>query len=297
VNPHPLIGVTGPDRGGFPAWAFTWLAIRRAGGRAIRLRPGRFVGNRSLPELDGLILGGGADVDPQRYHRESDRMSSPADPPRSKGSSGRVLSWILAPFLLIARRIFSIGSHAVDRERDTFEDACLTTALEAGIPVLGICRGAQFINIHCGGSLHTDLAGFYGEAGNLGTVAPRKRIRLQPGSRLHAVLGDEAMVNSLHRQAVNRLGAGLAAIAHDDAGVVQAIEHSGHPFLSGVQWHPEYLPAMRDQQRIFQDLVTTARNRRDMARREVRVATNQTRRQPLQCAVEREAGSGNPDRR
>lgn len=259
---HPRIGVTGPNRGGFPAWISTRVAVTRAGGKAIRLRPVRFKDGRPLPEIDGIILGGGADVEPAPNGQVL--PSEPADvAPRESPLLGRVLSWLLAPLLAILRRLFALSAGGVDRDRDRFEAECLRVVLDKGLPLLGICRGAQFLNVRAGGSLHTELSGFYGEAGNIRSVAPRKRVNIAPGTRLHVIFGEAALVNSLHGQAVDRLGEGLVCAARDEAGVIQAIEHSGHTFMIGVQWHPEYLPAMRDQQQIFRELVNSARGSKD----------------------------------
>jgi putative glutamine amidotransferase len=254
--------VTGPDRGGFPAWICTRVAVARAGGRARRLRPGRFPEGRPLPALDGLILGGGADVDPALYGDE-ERLTPAATPPRHSRLPERVLTWLLVPFLWLLRRLFALSSGGMDRARDRFETRCLREALAGGLPVLGICRGAQLMNIEAGGSLHAELSGFYGEAGNLRSVAPRKRVKLTAGTRLHALLGEEALVNSLHLQAVDRLGEAMVCAARDESGVIQAIEQTGGGYRIGVQWHPEYLPALRIQQRLFRDLVENAREAPD----------------------------------
>ncbi len=255
---RPRIGVTGPDRGGFPAWLCTRVAVARAGGKAIRLRPGRFKDGQALPKMDGLIIGGGADVEPSLYGEVP--PPEPADePPRDSPLIGRLLTWLLAPLLFVLRRLFSLSAGGRDLDRDRFEADCLKAALSDNLPVLGICRGAQFLNVQAGGTLHTELVGFYGEAGNLHSVAPRKRVNIAVGTRLHDMLGDAAFVNSLHRQAVNRLGTGIVCAARDESGVIQAIEKSGHIFMIGVQWHPEYLPAMQDQQQIFREMVCCAR--------------------------------------
>lgn len=260
MKERPRIGVTGPDRGGFPAWICTRVAVARAGGKAIRLRPGRFKDRQPLPKLDGLVLGGGADVEPSLYVEVP--PPEPADePPRQSPLLGRLLTWLLVPLLAVLRSLFSLSAGGMDRDRDRFEAECLSAALADGLPVLGICRGAQFLNVRAGGTLHSELSGFYGEAGNLRSVAPRKRVNIEHGTRLHAMLGNAALVNSLHRQAVDQLGEGIVCAARDDSDVIQAIEKSGHIFMIGVQWHPEYLPAIRDQQRIFRELVNSAGNR------------------------------------
>lgn len=259
---RPRIGVTGPDRGGYTAWFFTRIALARAGARPVRLRPGRFAGGRPLPPLDGVVIGGGADVDPGRYGGEIRAFLDAEPKPAPDAPRGRRASWLLAPVLFLMRRIFSHHSGRVDRARDAFEERVLAHALAEDLPVLGICRGSQFLNIHLGGTLHPDLTGFYGEVGNMATVYPRKRVRLARGSRIAAVLGGRsAFVNSLHKQAVDRLGDGVRATAKDDAGVVQAIEAAGRRFVLGVQWHPEYLPAMRGQQRLFRRLAREAARR------------------------------------
>ncbi len=255
---RPIIAVTGPDKGGFPAWLFTAIAVWRAGGRPLRIRPGSYHQNITLPAFDGLIIGGGADVDPRRYEIESESLEERDQPKRKRGRMEISLSWVLSPMLYIMRRVFSLSASGVDLDRDHLEERCLNQALENNKPVLGICRGAQFINTHCGGRLYSELSGFYGESGNIWTVAPRKRIRIESESILYSLFGSESMINSLHKQAVSALGDHIRCSARDLAGVIQGIEYTEHRFVVGVQWHPEYLPAMKDQQRLFQRLVEVA---------------------------------------
>jgi putative glutamine amidotransferase len=253
---RPVVGITGPDKGGFPAWFFTALAVWRAGGRPVRIRPGR---RPELTRLDALILGGGADIDPDRYG-EMDAMDEISDHNRKgmveKHDGGGVLAWLMAPVIMIVRRLFSLGAIPVDTGRDQMEQDCLAYAVEHNLPVLGICRGAQFINVFWGGNLHREIAGFYVEIPKIESIYPRKTIEIISGTLLHSIVSRErCMVNSLHQQAVKDPGNEIIIAAVDQAGIVQAIEHKNYPFAVGVQWHPEYLPQVRSQQKIFRRLV------------------------------------------
>jgi putative glutamine amidotransferase len=256
---RPLIGVSGPDRGGSPAWFFAAWAIRFAGGRPLRLTPSRGAPDRAL---DALVLGGGADVDPLLY---GDEEVLPPLKPQIQGKSARsilrvLLGYVVAPIVYLIRRLFSVRHSGLDPARDALENELLKRAIRDGAPVLGICRGAQLINVHLGGTLHRDVATFYVESPNPWTVFPRKRVNLQPGSHLAELLGrTEAVVNSLHRQAVGLLGNGLVATARERNGVVQGIETPDPSFLVGVQWHPEYMPQRPEQRRLFREFVRAAR--------------------------------------
>lgn len=260
-HPRPRIAVTGPDRGGFPAWIFSALAIYRAGGRPLRIRPGR---PRENTSFQGLVLGGGADIEPQRYGEEKELLMDGLRQEQQRSTLRRTLfNWLFFPVLFLLRRIFGIksGPHT-DTARDELELSRLATALELGIPVLGICRGAQLMNIHFQGTLHQDLSGFYVETPQVRSVLPRKEVVLEPGSLLREITGRESLrVNALHSQAVDRLGQGMRVTAREPNGVVQAVEHTERPFLLGVQWHPEFLPQYRSQQRIFRRLVQAAGKR------------------------------------
>lgn len=254
VKSSPTIGVTGPDRGGFPPWRFTAAALRRHGATAVRLSPGRA---RPEAPLDGLVLGGGSDVDPRLYGAR--RLEAPS---RQEARRRSRLGWLRRllglPWRLL-KGMFRIGALPLDPPRDAFELELLTDAHERGLPVLGICRGSQLINTFFGGTLHQDLKAADLAPTRFDSVLPRRPVQILAGSRLRRVLGIErCRVNSLHNQAVDRPGDDLEIVARDDDGVVQAIEHREHPFLIGVQWHPEYLPQKRVQRRLFAALVHSA---------------------------------------
>ncbi|HEX2254194.1 MAG TPA: gamma-glutamyl-gamma-aminobutyrate hydrolase family protein [Thermoanaerobaculia bacterium] len=275
---RPLVGVTGPDEGGAAAWWFTRFALLRAGARACRITPSRPRGGEGL---DGLVLGGGADVAPALYQQgvpslaeamapesreeaeeDAEEAGRGADPEAPRSVSHGWGRRLVAGLALLLRRAAARKSRPSggDADRDRLELGLLAEVLPAGKPVLGICRGAQLLNVHLGGTLHQDLSDFYVETPQITTLRPRKRIVVEPGSRLADVLRAEScLVNSLHRQAVDRLAPDLRVAARETTGVVQAIEHPDRPFLLGVQWHPEYLPQVRRQRRVFEALVRAAR--------------------------------------
>lgn len=122
--------------------------------------------------------------------------------------------------------------------RDSFELALLGGALDADIPVLGICRGIQLLNVHTGGSLHQDVP----EHARY-DVAPDTRthsIAIEPASRLHLMFGATVDVNSLHHQTLDTIGTDLSVVARADDGTVEAVEIVGRDVIA-VQWHPEML--------------------------------------------------------
>jgi putative glutamine amidotransferase len=218
---RPLIGVTGPDHGLPLAWWFTRWSVARAGGDPVRLN----AANPDPPRaLDGIIIGGGTDLDPALYSGMDD------------------------------------GKAPRDSRRDAFEKRMIEAALERRIPLLGICRGAQLLNVVLGGNLHQDVRPMRQRTSNRRTPLPRKTAMVERGSRLHAMLSaTRCRVNSLHHQAVDRLGDGLRAVAHDLDNLVQGIERAGDTMVIGLQWHPEYLVYQRRQRAIFKHLVAAAR--------------------------------------
>ncbi|MDZ7714652.1 MAG: gamma-glutamyl-gamma-aminobutyrate hydrolase family protein [Balneolaceae bacterium] len=255
----PIIGVTGPDKGGTAAWLFSKLAVILQGGKAIRIRP---KDPQPAVQLDGLILGGGADIDPARYGQ------SIIESPLGKGRKPKgfyqwmihLISLLLYPFLFLIRKLSATKSSAVDIKRDKLEFDLLDSAIKNNIPVLGICRGSQLINIYFGGNLHQDIDTYYGEIPQVYSVWPKKKVELKKGSQLRQIIGSSSIwVNALHHQAVDKQGSELEVVAKEETGLAQAIEHSASSFLIGVQWHPEYMPQIRAQRKIFGKLVQEAK--------------------------------------
>lgn len=255
---RPVIWVAGPRRGGLGMWLFTWLAVTITGGRPIRIVPGRELPS---PPFHGLVISGGADVDPELYGAEQPTEEIK----KAKREKRWGLGLLFFPFVYLIRRLFSIKHMPPDSaERDGLETRLLELAEERGVPVLGICRGAQLINVFYGGSLHQDLADFYTETAQVRTVFPRKRIRVEPDSLLLSLTEDDRLhVNALHNQAVNRLGSDIRAVGIETNGVIQAIEHTARPFVLGVQWHPEFMFHFGVQRAIWSGLVRQARQYAD----------------------------------
>lgn len=220
---RPLIGITGSDKRLAWGWWFGALAVWLAGGVPVRLTPKR---QRRLGPLDGVIIGGGDDIDPMHYTEEP-------------------------------------GTGDYDPERDRFEIDVIETALSQHLPMLGICRGAQLINVVHGGDLFSDIRGMRKHTGNGRLILPRKTLKLVTGTRLAQLIGHhQTGINSLHHQAIRRVGRGLIVSGRDLDGIVQAIERPGRGFLIGTQWHPEYIPQHRSQRRLFAELVAEASRRR-----------------------------------
>ncbi|MCK5749059.1 MAG: gamma-glutamyl-gamma-aminobutyrate hydrolase family protein, partial [Oricola sp.] len=185
--------------------------------------------------ISGLVLGGGSDVYPELYDGQ----------PHPQGQ--------------------------YDRERDRMEKFWAQRARDERLPVLGICRGAQLLNVVNGGTLHANIADVYKDIDYPSTlpghVFYRKTIHIQRGTLLRRIIGaGTRKVNSIHKQAVAKVGEGLVVTARETNGLVQAIEDPGSDFYLGVQFHPEFLTYRKGDQRIFKALVKAARDR-DAARR------------------------------
>lgn len=258
---RPVIGITGPDHGGGAAWLAAALAVLMAGGRPRRIRPRK---STPIDHLDGLIVGGGADVDPSLYGIPKEpptRLEELRSPSRPWHTT--IATLLLYPLVLTLRWLFSTKKQLKsNRARDELEMQLIADAMEHDLPVLGICRGMQLLNVYFGGDLHRELDDFYAEVPQTHGVWPHKPVTILSRSRLHDIVGGQDMcrVNSLHNQAVNATPPDLQVAAwetHTD--VIQAIEHRHRRCVLGVQWHPEYLPQMPEQRRLFQHLVACAK--------------------------------------
>lgn len=148
--------------------------------------------------------------------------------------------------------------------RDKTELELLPLAMEQQIPILGVCRGIQLINIALGGDIYQDLDRQFTPTGP--SVAhrqlfdpklPAHHVTVAEGSRLAAVTGQSRLeVNTLHHQAIRKLAPSLTACASSPDGLVEAVEMEGYPFLMAVQWHPEYLfDSQESAKRLFQAFV------------------------------------------
>ncbi|GAA3993469.1 gamma-glutamyl-gamma-aminobutyrate hydrolase family protein [Streptomyces plumbiresistens] len=190
--------------------------VQRAGGLAAMLPPDAPEhAAATVARLDGLVIAGGPDVEPVRYGARPDPRTGPPA-----------------------------------RARDAWELALVEAALAARIPLLGICRGMQLLNVALGGTLvqhidgHAEVPGVFG----------RHPVKPVPGTSYADAVPEETSVPTFHHQAVDRLGTGLIASAHATDGTVEAVELPGPHWVVGVQWHPE----MGEDVRVMRALVAAA---------------------------------------
>jgi putative glutamine amidotransferase len=218
----PLIGITtsiapagkGPERVSLNTDYVR--AVEAAGGVPVLLPEtlGAAAREALFASLGGLVVTGGGDVNPARY----------GEPPH--------------PTVL-----------GISDERDAFEAELIERALAAKLPLLCICRGMQVLNVALGGSLHQDIPSDFATAIQHAQTGPREApthdVHIQPETKLAALIGGGTLrVNSMHHQAVKRLGGGLEAVGWAPDGVIEAVELPHHEgFLAAVQWHPEELAA------------------------------------------------------
>jgi putative glutamine amidotransferase len=212
------VGVCLPHSGNRFAFAFIKLHLWLQKAHAIPLRPSKK--NINIQQLDALILSGGDDIDPSIYGGDKYAHNTKLDP-----------------------------------KRDKFELEMLQKAYEQKLPILGICRGAQLINIFFKGNLYATILDLDEFLIHQNSVFPIKQVEVEKDSKLHAIVQDDAIVaNSIHNQAINKVGVELKISAKHEK-IIEAIEMPNYPFLLGVQWHPEYLIYFRKQRAIFKALL------------------------------------------
>ncbi len=232
----PVIGLTSyRQRGQTGVWdtemamlpAFYLEGVTRAGGIAVILPPQQVDSEDArnlLAGLDGLVITGGRDVEAARYgHVSHEKAEKP------------------------------------DLLRDLLEDELISAAIQMKLPFLGICRGAQMLNVNRGGTLIQHLPDVVGDNRYLqgeGNFA-HMQMSVREGSLLSSIVGEQVDNAALyHHQAIDEPGEGLQVVAYSPDGIVQAVEVEGHPFGLAVQWHPEQT---LDDLRLFEALIVAAR--------------------------------------
>ncbi|TDD72491.1 gamma-glutamyl-gamma-aminobutyrate hydrolase family protein [Actinomadura darangshiensis] len=231
----PLIGITTYQE---PARWGVWVreaallpvpyvrSVERAGGVPVLVPPAATLRGLDalVSRLDGIVLAGGGDIDPDLYGAVRHTETGPPQP-----------------------------------QRDRFELALARAVIDADLPFLAICRGMQVLNVARGGALIQHLpeaVGHKGHAPETGMVGSHP-VQISATSLVGKILGDSADVPAYHHQAVSRLGKGLSAVAWAEDQVVEAVELQGHRFGLAVQWHPEE----GDDKRLFEALVAEAAGR------------------------------------
>lgn len=212
----PLIGITAgvlrepPNRDLMYNTSDYFRSVQNAGGIPVLLPfcETEAQAGEILSRLDGLLLSGGADMDPQLYGEQ----------PHPKNG-------------------------AVSPERDATEIALTNVALSRNLPLLGICRGHQVLAVATGGTLYQDIPTQLPKALKHAQEGPRwfqsHSVTVVPETRLYGLLGESARVNSYHHQSVKDVPPGWVASASASDGVNEALEHKGYQFALSVQWHPE----------------------------------------------------------
>ncbi len=225
---RPLIGVsTYLERTRFGVWDVEAAVLHRdyldsvvrAGGNPVLLPPVGVWDADTIGFLDGLVLAGGADLDPALYHRKRDVRTGPPRP-----------------------------------DRDVAELGLARAALKLDLPVLGVCRGMQVLNVALGGTLHQHVEGHNPAP----AVFQHTGIAVAPGTLLSRIVGMATTVHCHHHQALDVIGDGLRVVAGAPDGTVEAVELPGARFVLGVQSHPE---ADSEDDRLFAALVGATRER------------------------------------
>ncbi len=213
---RPRIGVSGNAKRWSPSWWCTALALRLAGAIPARISVRH---SQNIEFIDALIVGGGDDIDPKYYEGETNNKDK------------------------------------IDIKRDQLEIDWVKKALKKTIPLIGICRGAQLINVVSGGSLFQDIRSLRQRTDNRPGLLPTKQVQVSKGSLLARILNTRHLrVNSLHHQSIRMTGANLKVVGWDLDNITQALE-SKEDNIIGLQWHPEYLIYLPSQFAIFRWLI------------------------------------------
>lgn len=228
---RPVIGITTYlERTRYTAWDLDAAVLPRtyfdvvaaAGGNPVLLPPLGQWQAESVSFLDGLVIAGGADIDPDRYGHQAHPATTGLRP-----------------------------------DRDAAEFALLRAALDAGMPTIGVCRGLQVLNIALGGTLNQHVPELTGTDTHRPAIGKfgRHEVELDAGSKLAEILGSQALVSCSHHQSIDQLGAGLEAVGRAKDGTIEAVELSTSDFVVGVQWHAEQDAEVR----LFKALVRSTR--------------------------------------
>ncbi|MGH9395903.1 MAG: gamma-glutamyl-gamma-aminobutyrate hydrolase family protein [Terriglobia bacterium] len=212
-------------------------AMIEAGSRPedLRLISSSDAGQLRAEDFDGILFAGGEDVDPAFYDE-----------------------------------VTKYPSVHVSRDRDLLEFDFLDRARRAHLPVLGICRGAQMINVKFGGALYQDLKSDWAPEDGVTAAVEHKQAGdrtglthsvtlTDPESRLAQAICGSCRVNSMHHQGIRRVGRGLRVAARSEDGLVEAVEAGDDAFLLAVQWHPEELRNRAEHRKIFEMFVAECR--------------------------------------
>ena len=234
----PLIGITTSRQKhqlGFPVIAISEAyvqAVSQAGGIPVSIPLG-ISGSQIqdlLSRLDGILLSGGGDIDPDRFG---------ADPHPKV--------------------------NFIDKDRDRVEIQLIQDAIQQEIPFLGICRGIQTLNVALGGTLYTHISDQHPDAIHHAQIEGHPKdylsheIQIKPETKISSCMGQSNLkVNSMHHQGIHQLASGLVATAYAPDGLIEAVELEAYGFGLAVQWHPEWLTAHTPIQALFQSFIQAA---------------------------------------
>jgi putative glutamine amidotransferase len=232
-NSTPVIGITmyGKNATGDYCLQSAYIkSVRDAGGVPMLLPPGEPYPEQLITKIDGLVLAGGGDIEPQIYNG-----------------------------------IDHAAVYAVDPERDRFELTLTKLALKHHLPTLGICRGLQVLNVVEGGNLVPHIPDTFGldtaHRHETAIKSSSHTVKVVPNSKVAIALGvTQTKVTSWHHQAILTVATNWQVVAQAPDGVIEAIEHKTHPWAIAVQWHPEMAEDCLAQQGLFRALIVASTN-------------------------------------